>query len=399
MLPLNGSTNIFKWLTKPGVAGLLLLLIFTGRLPAQDQTSLLLQEDFLEDARHAIHLAYNLEYDASVEYLGDWQTRHPDHPLWEFWPVMNKWWEVVPDLEQEEYDEAFFDQLEKSIEASDKHLDNHPDDVDALIIKAAGYGFSARLNSNRHNWYRAVRDGRRAMSYLEEVEEKYPGLPDSEFGNAMYQYFSAFLRDEYPAVRIVSWALSSGDRQKGLELLDYVADEGIILGPESRYFLGHINLHYEESFHQALPYLESLASDFPKNSYFTRMLIRAHFRYGNNAEAKRLLDDAFAQEFLNSRHIELAANEELHYMYGRILMREQNYEAARDHLEQSQQASARLSTNTERRFQVQAGYYLGRVYQRLDDPEAARRQFTKIANADTDSNLKEQAQNRLNRMN
>ena len=395
----NGLQSICNGFLKPVILSIAALLLICTRGVAQEQTSLLLKDEFLNDAREAIELAYNLEYQESLDHLSGWQNSNPDHPLWEFWPILDKWWYIVSDLEQEDYDESFFSFLDAAIEKSEAHLDDYPDDVDALIIKATAYGFSARLHSNRHNWYSSLRNARRAMNYLRDVEEIYPDLPDTEFGNAMYKYFSAFLRDEYPAVRIISWILPSGDREEGLELLEYVAQEGIILSPESRYFLGHINLHFEESLEQALPHLETMANSYPNNSYFTRLLIRAHFRGNNYHNAKRMLDDAFQQEFYDPDHIILAANEEFHYMYGRILIREQNFQEAVEHLKKSEEASKKLTDGTDRRFQVEAGYYLGQAYLQLDDEDNARRQFSKIANADTDSNLKERAQDRLDRMN
>lgn len=382
-------------------AGILIsLLINPFQLHAHDDSSLLMREEFMEDVRHAIHLAYNMEYEASLEYLSEWRKEHPNHPIWDFWPILDIWWDVVSDLEQDDFDEEFFDFIDESLEASEAYSDKYPDNIDSKIINAAAYGFTTRLHANRHNWYRTIRYARRAMRYLRKIEELYPEMPDVEFGNGMYYYFSAFLQDEYPAVRIISWALPEGDREKGLELLDYVAEEGIILGPESQYFLGHIYLHYERSYRQSLPYLEQMAQSFPKNALYTRLLIRTHFRNQNYSEAQRLLYYAInEQEFVYSPHIKLATKEELYYMSGRIKLHYGNNSGAAEDLQKALDAGNRLSEEPERNFQVQAGYYLGEAYLRMDDRQRARAQFVKIANANTNSYVKERAKNRLEYLN
>ena len=399
MLRNRGFSITINDLSKPFSIAILFIsfLAFPARA---DDASLLLKDEFMQDVRHAIHLAYNMEYDASLASMKEWQQEYPEHPLWDFWPILKKWWDVVADLEQEDYDDEFFEFIDQALEASDHYSNLHPDNIDSKIINAAAYGFMTRLHSNRHNWIRSVRYARRAMGYLKEIEEVHPDLPDVEFGNGMYYYFSAFLQDEFPAVRVIGWALPDGDREKGLKLLDFVAEEGVILGPESQYFLGHIYLHYEKSYRDAFPYLEKMAEAFPQNALYTRLLIRTHFRNRNYAEASALLEQALnEQNFVHSSHIEKATQEELHYMSGRIKLHERKYEAAVDDLEKSQYYSDQLTSEQKRHFQVRAGYYLGEAYLRLNDRGKARDQFSKIANSQTDSYVKERAENRLDYLN
>lgn len=356
---------------------------------------LFLNEAFARDARQAIDSVYNQNFDAPGQVLSGWRDRYPDNPVWQIWPALEVWWTVLRDLEYEGHDEELFETMEQVVDYADAYLDERGEHIDALVVRAVSQGFLARHHSNRGNWYSSIRYARRAYNDFSTVEELQPELPDLAFGNGMVKYYLAFLRDEFPVVRPIAWMLPSGDREEGLEILARAAEESIFLIPESIYFLGHIKLHYENRFDDAVAHLNDLTVRYPENVLYRRLLVRAYYQDRRYGQALRIIDDALDHWQRRGGRGADAMREELWTYKGRIHLSADEVQQARDYLEQAYGISRELSGDGPRRFQVMAAYYLGEVHRRNGDAERAHDFYHLAANADLDVSYVDRAEDRL----
>ena len=249
-----------------------------GQARHQTTPSILLDDQFILDASKAIDLLYNRNYNSSLNALESWKEAMPEHPLWPLLEAIESWWPVLIDLENTSYDDVFLQKAQVVADLCNQILKEHPDHLDALIIRSIINGQIARYHSNRYRWLQSFRHARRALRDFFLVESSYPELPDIQFGIGMYRYFAAFLVEEYTLARPLKWMLPAGDRQEGLARLKAAADSSIFMEPEATYFLGHIYLHYEREPDLALEYLERLYHRYPDNSYYQRLYIRSLFQ-------------------------------------------------------------------------------------------------------------------------
>lgn len=370
------------------------LMLLPTASPAQE--SLLLNEAFIDDAQQAVDSVYNLNYEASLKIMQPWRDDHPDHPVWAFWSALEIWWKILPDIENTEHDKAFYDALDEAKRISKERLQKQKD-IDALIVKSMSYGFSARHLSNRGSWYRSIRDARTAMGYVSDIENMLPDLGDIQFGLGISQYFSAFLRENYPIIRPFAWMLPRGDRGDGLERLNIAADNSTFLVPEATFFLGHIYLHYEQNFTDALDYLQELTRRYPNNGYYHRLLIRSYDNNNNRRAAMKLINQTLDKWDDKNSAPDLALKEELHLLRGRILKLQGKEDQALEDLLIAYRTGETMKPEGERQNFIRASYYIGNIYLAWGERKTAEYFLKKVAASDLDFGYVDSAKSLLRR--
>ncbi|MEX0779677.1 MAG: hypothetical protein WD037_08075 [Balneolales bacterium] len=372
---------------------LLIILILPGVALSQDE-SLLLDEAFVTDVRQAVDSVYNMNYEASLEILQPWRNEHPNHPVWAFWQALEIWWKILPDIENTDHDDAFFDALDEAKHISDERILGSKD-LDALIVNSMSYAFSARHLSNRSSWYRSLLHGRKAMGYFSDVEAMLPELGDLHFGLGMKEYFSAYLRENYPVIRPFAWMLPGGDREGGIDHLQIAAETSTFMIPESIFFLGHIQLHYEENFNQAMVYLTDLTRQYPNNGYYQRLLIRSHERQNNQGRAIQLAGKILSRWEDKNTAADLALKEELHVIRGRFLKFRGQEDQALDDFIAAYRAGEKLNPKDNRYNFIRASYYLGEIYLSRGERGHAAYFLQKVSASNLDNHYVERAKSLL----
>ena len=71
-------------------------------------------------------------------------------------------------------------------------------EIEGAFFLAATHGFVARLESDRGNWGRAAISGKNALSYVDVVRENVDFSPEVLFGDAIMNYYTEWIRDNYP---------------------------------------------------------------------------------------------------------------------------------------------------------------------------------------------------------
>ncbi len=362
---------------------------------ASPSSSLLLNDRFIKDARGAIDLLYNREYDASLEHLSHWKQQYPDHPLWSFWEAMDAWWPVLVDLENTTHDDAFLEISEKVVSHCTTLLEENSEHLDARVIRSITYGQIARYYSNRYRWYPGFRNGRRALRDFHFIEERYPDIPDLNFGIGMYRYFSSFLVDEYILARPLKWMLPSGDREEGLSRLKQAADSSIFLEPEAVFFLGHIYLHFEQEPGQSLEYLEELYQKYPNNTYYRRLYVRSLFQLRRTRSADMAIKESLDYFNNDNRHDVRVLREDLYTIRGRIHFHYRQYDRAESDFLSAVEIAENLPPFATRSNLITALYYLGEISVRNDDMVMARYYFRRAATPDTDHTYRKKSREAL----
>jgi len=349
-------------------------------------------ERFIEDVQKAIDLVYNQQFEASLEILNPWFETGKAEPIRVFWNGLPIWWDILADLESEEFDEEFITLMELADREGDMVLRRDRRNLDAMVIKALANGFLARLHANRSGWYKSLSHGRQAISLLFAIEKLYPDVPDVQFGLGLYNYFTAHLNDEYRLVRAVSWMVPSGDKTEGLERLTVAAEQSAFMRPEATYFLGHIYLHYEQETELAERYLTGLITDYPQNAFFSRLMLRTFYQqreYGN----AMMLNDSLIERFEPLGHA--PTMEELLTMRGMLHYRDRNYDRAEEFFARVMALRPELQKGEARHQQMLTRYHLGLIYMRTGREAESRSMFRSVRDADKNSPLSDRAKRML----
>lgn len=384
-VPVSGSEMLYRPATMgysapdPGVAFSNTISVLPAPPAVSTRLSdpyLLRDPGFVAAAQAAVDRVYNLEFTGARQLMLPWKQAHPDHPVWPFWEALELWWTILPDLENTATDELFINKLREADFRSDRLLNRDRHNVDALVIKALANGFMARLHSNRASWYQSLSHARVSLNVLFRLEQLEPDLPDLQFGMGTYNYFAAYLADEYPLVKPLAWMLPGGDREDGLKRLGIAADSSAFMIPESTYFLGHINLQYEQQYDLALHHLKTLTERYPANGFFRRLLARAYVSVGNLNGAATLIDSTLSDARFST---DLPLQEEMNAVRARIAYMHLQNDLALEKSEAARSFSAKLARNpNERRFGAMATYYIARAHLRAGRDDEGKRYLREL---------------------
>ncbi len=243
----------------------------------------------------AINDMYNFKFGEARKQFTGFKSKYKDHPLPYFLLGLNIWWQMMPALEIEKYDEEFLAYMDTSIMKAKKLYDTDRMKVEGSFFMAAAYGFKSRLYSERKKWLKAAGSANKALNCLDECRGKNDLSPELLFGDGLYNYFSVWIPDNYPQLRPFLIMFTKGDKEKGLAQLREVAHNAFYTRTEAQYWLMRILFTEENDYQGALHESEYLYTTFPDNAYFERYYARLLFQTGRYARAKAISEDLLAR--------------------------------------------------------------------------------------------------------
>jgi tetratricopeptide (TPR) repeat protein len=376
-----------------------IFLFILAPVRAEAQTKVLIDDSaFMQDAKTAIDSLYNRNDDAARQILSPWFEQYPDHPLWLLWDGMELWWKVLEDLTNEEFDDEFFRKMQVADYEAGRLIRRQSDHPDALIIRAVANGYAARHNANRGNWVTSVNIGRRAYQAYTRLMEVKPGLPDNDFAIGMKRYYAAYIPENFPMARAVSWFLPDGDRQAGLEALDAASNNGVFARPEAAYFLGFIQLNYEQDYEIAARVFQDLIERYPDNGYYRRLHL------SSLAQMRRFYDLGIAAEHTIG-HWEKTRpgeknvlHEEVYHWLGRSQYHAGDFEQALQSFVKSFETGLQLPNKREREYHTASAYFAGRTSELLNNGSDAEWFYKAALEQKAGDQVKRQARERLSRI-
>jgi len=204
------------------IAVLLLSVVLSSPLQSQAKAD----SAFDAAARRGIDAVYNLEFEKADGEFDQLITMSPNRPIGHFLHTMVTWWRIMIDMENEQFDQEFFDALDRVVDMCDSVLDRNENDVDAMFIKGGAIGFKGRLKFHRNDYLAAANAGRKALPLVQGAMELAPGNFDVLLGAGMYNYYADVIPQEYPFLKPVLLFIPPGDKKKGIEQLKLASLKG-----------------------------------------------------------------------------------------------------------------------------------------------------------------------------
>jgi hypothetical protein len=234
----------------------------------------------------AVNSLYNFDFATAERGFRVMEYQYPDHPLPYFLMGLSTWWKIAVDLENKRYDDVFIKQMDRTIEKAEKLYKKDPTNKEAAFFLSGAYGFQGRLYSERRSWTKATFAGKNAMKYLNLSKGDDELNPELLLGDALFNYFSVWIPENYPLLKPVVAFFPKGDKNLGLKQLEDVAQNAFYARVEAQYFLFRLYASEEKQPYKALAITDYLYNKFPNNPYFHRSHARHLYAVGRIAEAK-----------------------------------------------------------------------------------------------------------------
>ncbi len=269
---------------------LIFILLANGARSAQyDSLELLLSNVKIQiEATEAINDMYNFKFKRAELQFRWIRQKHPDHPLPYYLLGLSQWWKIMPDISNTTWDEIFLNYMDTSIEKAEALYNNPENRLEASFFLAAGHALKGRLYSERGSWMKAANAGRLALKYQRESENMHYLSPEFLFGDAIYNYYSVWIRENYPFLRPIMIPFPKGDKALGIEQLRQVATNAFYTRTEAQLFLMRILALEEHDMPAALQVAEYLHNTFPDNPYFHRFYARIIYSTGRRSRLEKV---------------------------------------------------------------------------------------------------------------
>lgn len=356
------------------IVGLILFFILSNTSFVKAQSA-----DFDSLVTKGIKEIYSIKFsEAEVTFrklIGD----YPNHPAGRFFLAMIDWWKILLDLDNESYDDIFYQKLEDVIYQCDEILDKEPENVDALFFKGGAIGFRGRLRATRESWIKAADDGREALPIVERAYNIDPSNVDVQLGFGIYNYYASVIPQEYPIIKPLMLFFPSGDKQKGIGQLTNTAYNGKYAKYEARYFLMTLFYNYENNTAKAQEFADLLTNEFPNNPSFERWSGRIAVKQGNYKRASEIFTSILTKNekkltgYFNNR----VKREALYYIAANFRSTFQP-DSALAYFEESEKVSRLVDNEEESGFLINAVLYIGMLHEQLGNKEKAIQRYEQL---------------------
>ena len=362
--------HLMRFVLRSIFVAALLVLCADAPVTAQSQhasnTSVLDDVVVQHQTRKGLDYLYDMRFERARRMFELVDEGHPQHPIGPFLLALNTWWEILIDLSDESRDDEFYAAMDEVIRRSDRLLARNKDNFDAWFFKGAALGFRGRLRSNRGDWFRAAKDGIRAMDYVLGVVRREPDNADYAFGKGIYDYYAAAVPDRYPYVKPVMIFFPNGNRARGITELERTVRDGRFIQTEAAYFLLQIYYLFENDYAKSVYYADWLRDRHPDNSFFHTLEGRVYAKWGQWPSVREIFADVLSRYKNRQTGYNAALAEQALYFLARSHMAESSYDSALQFLDQLQSLAARDSE--ESYFEI-----LGRLRQGMSQDALGRR--------------------------
>src|SRR6188474_3327532 len=193
----------------------------------KDTTIILISDLHVQlECSQALNDLYNFKFPQAERQFSYLKAKYPWHPLPYFLMGLIEWWKIMPNTKDLSHDETFMAYMDSTILVGENLYKKYPPyKIEASFFLAAAYGFKGRLyaDEERKNWAKAAAVGKSAINYLEASKAKEGLTPELLFGDALYNYFSVWVPENYPALKPLLLFFRKGDKALGLKQLKEVS--------------------------------------------------------------------------------------------------------------------------------------------------------------------------------
>jgi tetratricopeptide (TPR) repeat protein len=333
---------------------ILLIILFSSPLFAQ-------QERLDSLITIGIHQIYSIKFEEAESTFAIVQKDFPEHPAGVFFDAMIVWWKILLDLQSESYDDLLNDKLEIVIDRCEDILEEDKTNVDAMFFKGGALGYRGRLSALRSDWFDAAADGKDALPLVFLAYELDSTNTDVILGFGIYNYFAEVIPEVFPPVEPLMIFFPEGDKEKGLEQLKFVGENGKYAKYEALYFLMTSYYSFEKNNNEALKYARILNDEFPDNARFESFCGRINVRKNNYDRAFEIFSSILNKYNLRYTGYTDRIKREADYYLGVYYKQNDSLSVAETHFLNCESLSRKVDRDEESGFLVNVLLYLGEL--------------------------------------
>jgi tetratricopeptide (TPR) repeat protein len=223
--------------------------------------------------------------------------------------------------------------MDTVLDRCEHRLKKDREDLDGMFFEAGAHALRGRLYADRERYFKAARDGQKALHYLEEVRKRDPQNPDLLLGVGLFDYLVDVVPRQHPFLKVFTSFFPKGSRERGLAELSQAAEKGQFVSTEAAFSLLQIYFVFEDDYATSLHYARLLRDRYPDNSLFHVYEGRSFARLNLWDEARRTLQEVAQRQAAGKPGYRGDVAEQALYLLSRDAVRRRQYAEALDLLQ------------------------------------------------------------------
>lgn len=252
---------------------IMLVWIFIPWSVASSQVSYLDRPDLLEKVERCLYYTYDFSFDEARKIQSELAAATPEHPAPDFLEALIVYWENFPLQPSDKASIHFIDLMDRVLELAEKLTDNSGTYTEGVFFDLFGRAFKAMFWADNGKPAKALPDLGTMYRQMKKGIELKDQFVEFYFSTGLYNYYIEAYPEAHPAYKPLVSFMHKGDRELGLEQLNYAINHTVFLKVEAINFMSLIQLNYENDLNSAAIYAERLVRDYPGNIYFQGLLV------------------------------------------------------------------------------------------------------------------------------
>lgn len=242
-----------------------------------------LQSQFLKDTasvnliKRGIDYVYNFDFNNADKVNSEISRLYPGHPVTYLFRGMITYWKNYP-LSTISADRLSFEEdMRKCIDLCDKNKDPVTE-PEILLINLCARGLLLLFYTDNDMSFEVFPIAASTYQCIRRSFDFTSHYSDFYFFTGVYKYYREAYPEAHPVYKTLAFLFPKGSKIHGLEDLQIVARNSIVLKAEAYSFLTEIFLSFENNYQQATFYSKSLHKIYPGNpaylgSYIKNLLL------------------------------------------------------------------------------------------------------------------------------
>jgi hypothetical protein len=275
---------------------------------ARSQVSYLDRPDLLEKVERCLKYTYDFSFEEARSIQSELSAETPENPAPDFLEALIVYWENFPLLPSDKASEQFIDLMDRSLELAKRYSNSSETYIEGVFYDLFGRAFKAMFWADNGKSAKVLPDLGTMYRQTKEGFELKDQFVEFYFSTGLYNYYIDAYPSAHPAYKPLVSFMHKGDRELGLEQLNYAINHTVFLKVESIHFMSLIQLNYENDLNSAAIYAERLVRDYPGNTYFQGLLINILLHQHRFSRVKELLSGIADRDDNYSEMIRTLAN-------------------------------------------------------------------------------------------
>jgi len=236
-------------------------------LNGQTPKSILGDTALLSQIKIGLDNIYNTNLEEALKTYDILKEERPIHPVTPFFYGLALYWGKNHRVFEMENFNEFIDAMEETFEKAKPLWEEDENSIEGVFFDLVARAMLMMYYSDKGHSARVIKIAPTAYRHLLKSFDLKQAFKEFYFITGLYSYYIEAYPEKNPVYKPISLIFRNGDKELGLEELQYAMDSTVYMKNEAGMFLAIIYYDFEKDTEKAIQIMEHLYNEYPKNPY------------------------------------------------------------------------------------------------------------------------------------